>query len=167
MPMNENAFAQAIRDGIAGAYLLYGEETFLTEQYARQIAHRTVDEAFDAFNCQMFDGQTVTLSQLEEACEALPLMAERKCVLVRDMDLSADPERAAALAESLPDTCVLVFWQITVQPDRKKGWQTVIQACEKSGTVACFGRRSAAELTKTLVKGAKNRGCILLSLIHI
>ena len=37
---------------------------YLTEQYARRIAAQTVEEGFDAFNLQRFDGQEITPAQL-------------------------------------------------------------------------------------------------------
>ncbi len=161
--MTEKELMQHIKDGTAGLYVLYGEETYLTEQYARLIAKHTVDEAFDAFNLQRFDGQHLPLEQLEEAVESLPMMADRKCVMVRDYDCgSGDTDRLIALISDIPDSCVLVFWQMTVQPDkRKKGWKAVLDAAQKSGTVMQFERKTAAEAARMLASGAKRRGCTL------
>lgn len=162
MVINETGLQQQLKEGPRGLYVLYGEESYLTEHYARLIARRTVDEAFDAFNLQRFDGQSVTPEQLEEAVEALPLMAEKKCVLVRDLDVaSADGERLLALVSNLPDSCVLVFWQMTLQPDKKKAWQSFLKQAEQTGTVVCFARKSVGDVVKLLVKGAARRGCTL------
>lgn len=162
MRANEATLKQLIKDGPQGLFVLYGEEGYLSEQYARMIARKVVDEAFDAFNLQQFDGQSVTLEQLEEAVEALPLMAEQKCVQVRDFDAGvADADRLAALIANLPETCVLVFRQMTVQPDKKKGWQSFLKQAEQVGTVVCFDRLTAADAAKMLVGGAKRRGCVL------
>ena len=162
MAMTETALRQQLKEGPRGLYVLYGEESYLTEQYARLIARQTVDEAADAFNLHRFDGQTLSLEQLEETVEALPLMAERKAVLVRDMDVAGeDTERLIAMFSELPEDCVLVFWQMTVQPDKKKGWQAFLKAAEKHGTVVCFDRKTPGDVVKLLVAGAKRRGCTL------
>lgn len=162
MNTNEATLKQQLKDGPVGLYVLYGEESYLTEQYARLIARHTVPDAADAFNCQRFDGQEITVEQLEDAVEALPLMAERKCVLVRDMDVTAgDTDRLLTLIGALPETCVLVFWQMTVQPDRKKGWQSFLRAAEQSGTVVEFTCKTPGDVAKLLVAGAKRRGCVL------
>ncbi len=162
MLMDEVALKQHIKEGPRGLYLLYGEESYLVEQYARLLARHAVDEDFDAFNLQRFDGQEVTLETLEEAVEALPLMAEQKCVLVRDMDAAgAHAERLLALTAALPDTCVLVFWQMTVQPDGKKAWKTFIDQVDRLGTVVNFERKSAGDIARMLVSGAKRRSCVL------
>jgi len=160
--MTEAQLKDLIKAGNCPLYVLYGEESYLTEQYARLIAKHTVGEGADAFNLQKFDGQTLTLPQLEEAVEALPLMAEKKCVLVRDMDVSADvADGLEALIRNLPDTCVLVLWQMTVQPDSRKGWKSVLKAAESVGTVMEFKKKTAADAAKMLASGAKRRGCVL------
>lgn len=160
--MSEAQLKTALKEGLACAYVLYGEESYLVEQYARLIAKQAVGDPDDAFNMHRFDGQTLTSEQLEEAVEALPLMAERTCVMVRDMDLSAHAERLGDILRQMPDTCVLVFWQMTVQPDkRKKGWTSVFTAVEECGCVVDFARKAAADVVKLLVGGAKRRGCVL------
>lgn len=162
MNLTEAALKQNIKDGPAGVYVLYGEELYLTEQYARLIARKTVDEAYDAFNRQVFDGQTVTLEQLGEAVEALPLMSDRKCVLVRDMDIAtADTQRLLALIADVPAECVLIFCQLTVQPDKKKSWQQFLRQAETVGQVVCFDRKTPEQVAKMLVSGAAKRGCEL------
>ena len=160
--MTESALKDSIKNGSANLYVLYGAETYLTEQYTRRIAAATVEEGFDAFNLQQFDGQEITPQQLEEAVEALPLMSDRKCVLVRDFDVSADPERVTDLIAHLPDSCVLVFRYISLQPDnRKSAWKQFLQQAEKSGVVMNFARKDVADTAKMLAGGAKRRGCRL------
>jgi len=160
--MTEAQLKDTIKNGATNLYVLYGAETYLTEQYSRRIAQQTVEEGFDAFNLQRFDGQEVTLQQLEEAVEALPLMSERKCVLVRDFDVSADAERVLELTARVPDSCVLVFWYITTQPDnRKNAWKQFLKQAAEVGVVMNFARKDLTEAAKLLAAGAKRRGCRL------
>ena len=100
------------------------------------VVRETVEEGFDAFNLQRFDGQEVSVAELEDAVEALPLMTDRKCVVVRDLDpCIGDTDRLLRLMEGIPDSCVLVFWQMTLQPDKKKAWKDFLDAANKVGTV--------------------------------
>ena len=162
MAMTEAQLKDIIKSGSANLYVLYGAETYLTEQYARRIAAATVEEGFDAFNLQRFDGQEITLPQLEEAVEALPLMSDRKCVLVRDYDVSSEAEGVVELLTHLPDSCVLVFRYISIQPDgRKNAWKHFLQQAEKSGVVMNFAHKDLTESSKMLAAGAKRRGCRL------
>lgn len=162
MAMTEVQLKECIKSGGANLYVLYGAETYLTEQYARLIARETVEEGFDAFNLQRFDGQEITAEQLEEAVEALPLMSERKCVLVRDYDIAADSERIMQLTAQVPESCVLVFWYVSAQPDgRKNVWKQFLQQAEAVGVVMNFARKDVTEAAKMLASGAKRRGCLL------
>ena len=161
MAMNEAGLKNALKEGFSPVYVLYGEESYLVEQYTRLIAKQAVGDSDDAFNMHRFDGQLVTPEQLEDAVEALPLMAERTCVTVRDMDLGAHAERLTELLRQMPDTCVLVFWQMTAQPEKKKSWTAFLAEAERVGCVVNFARKTLADVIKLLVGGAKRRGCVL------
>lgn len=162
MKLDEEGLKKALKNEPAGAYLLYGAESYLTGQYAHILARHAVEDEDDVFNCQWLDGQTVTAEQVEAAAMAMPMMADRKCVLVRDMDAgAAENSTLPALVENLPDTCVLVFWQITAAPDKRKGWTALQKAVEQHGTVVCFDRGTAGDVARRLVNGAKRRGCTL------
>lgn len=158
----EALLKEQIKAGPTGVYLLYGEEPYLVDQYARQLQQRTVADPEDVFNCQRLDGEETTPEQLEQAVTMLPVMAEKICVTVRDMDLAACSDRIVALMRDLPDTCVLIFRQVSRQPDRrKKSWQAVLKQVEAAGLAVSFARRSPAQLQQLLVSGAGQRGCRL------
>ena len=163
MAMTETQLKETIKNGGANLYVFYGAEGYLTEQYARMVIRETVEEGFDAFNLQRFDGQEVSVAELEDAVEALPLMTDRKCVLVRDFDpCGSESDRFLKLVEVVPESCVLVFWQMTVQPDkRKNGWKDFLKIAENKGVVMHFERKDPADAAKMLAGGAKRRGCRL------
>ena len=163
MAMNETQLKETIKSGSANLYVFYGVESYLVEQYARMVVRETVEEGFDAFNLQQFDGGEVSVAELEDAVEALPMMTDRKCVVVRDLDpCSGDTDRLLRLIEQVPDSCVLVFRQMTVQPDkRKNGWKEFLKIAEKQGVVMHFERKDVTEAAKMLAGGAKRRGCRL------
>lgn len=163
MGMTEAKLQTCIKEGACPVYVLYGAETYLTQQYAKQIAHHTVDADFAVFNLHWFDGQSLAPETLESAVEALPMMGERTCVLVRDLDVATwDAQRMSALIEGVPPYCVLVFWQITAQPDKRKAWKDFLQSvADRGGAVVNFERNTVADAAKRLVSGAKRRGCRL------
>ena len=91
MQITENELKKQLKAGeFLRVYFLYGEESYLTAHYAAQIAAKAVgDSALAEFNLQKFDGQSCTAEEIEDAAEALPVMADRKCVVVRDFDVAA------------------------------------------------------------------------------
>ncbi len=169
MQITESELKKQLKgDRLAPVYFLYGEESYLTAHYAAQIASRAAGEtALAEFNLQKFDGQSCTADEIEDAAEALPVMAERKCVAVRDFDVAsagaAAQEKLLALVKDPPEGCVLVFWLDAVQADVKKNakWKAFLAAADKAGAAVCFPRKTAGEITKLLCSGAARRGCSL------
>lgn len=166
MPITEAELKKQLKGELAPLYFLYGEETYLTAHYARQIADLAAgNDELGEFNLQKFDGQSTSFDAIEEAAEALPVMAERKCVVVRDFDAAAGTaqDRLLALVSDPPGTCVLIFWQDTVQPDLKKNakWKAFAAAVEKGGVCVCFPRKTAGDIARLLCSGAVRRGCTL------
>lgn len=169
MPMTEAQLKKQLKEGtLARVYFLYGEEPWLSSHYAVQIAAKAVNgQTLAEFNDQRFDGQSCTAGDIEEAAEALPVMAEQKCVVVRDWDAASAPaaaqERILALASDPPPACVLVFWQDAVEADVKKNskWKAFAAAVEKAGAAVSFPRKTEAEAVRLLCAGAGRRNSSL------
>lgn len=116
MAKTESDLKKALKEQpLAPVYFLYGEEPYLSAHYAAHIAEKAVgkDELAE-FNLHKFDGQTCTAEELEDAAEALPLMADKSCVVVCDYDVAAGSaaaqERLQKLVSDPPESCVMVFW---------------------------------------------------------
>lgn len=169
MAVTEAALRRHLQEeALRPVYFLYGEEPYLTVHYADKLAARAVgDDPMGEFNLQTFDGQNTPLETIEEAAVQLPVMAERKCVRVQDLDVAklsaGESERLLSLLSDPPDSCVLVFWQSSVEADVKKNakWKKFAAAAEKAGIAACFPRKTPGELQKLLCAGASRRGCVL------
>ena len=111
--LNESALKEKLRNDPVGVYLIYGEEAYLKKTYVDKIISKTVDSAFEDFNFHSFDGKECTLSDIYESAEAVPMMAETKCVLVKDFPLDNLDENGFEQLERVvrenPDDCALVF----------------------------------------------------------
>lgn len=150
-------------------YVLYGQEPYLASAYADKLANLVcpADSDLASFNLHHFDGQQCSFDDIEQAAEALPLMAERKCVVVRDYDAAdasrtGDQDRLLALLSHPPDSCVMIFWMDQVQPNPKQSrWKSVLAAAENAGAVVVFSKKTTADLVKTLRAAAAKRGCTL------
>lgn len=169
MPLSEAKLKKQLKSGeLARVYFFYGEESYLTSYYAGQIASKvTGDDSLAGFNHQRLDGQTCTVGEIEETVEALPVMAERKCVEVRDFDVAsagADAlERLHALIADSPKSSVVVFWLDSVSADTKKNskWKAFAAAVDKAGVSVHFPRKTEGDIVRLLCGGAQRRGCAL------
>lgn len=150
-------------------YLLYGEESYLTMHYLEQLVRKSgvrQNDELSVFNYQRFDGQDAPFDAIEAAVEALPLMADKKCVTVSNCDVTAAAlfERALALVEDPSEDTVLIFWMTTVLSDGKLNakWKQFIAAVEQAGGMCVnFPRKTNEEIARILCAGAGRRGALL------
>lgn len=152
--LRENTFAPL--------YLLYGEETYLKEQYLNALKKQVVDPAFADFNLQEFEGKALTYEQLSEAIDSFPAMAEKKLIIVTDFDLFKPPaafsDKLPELLGDLPDYVCLVFYYnlLTNKPDsRTKLYKQLM----KFACFAEFSHLTDDDLIKWITRQAKTLGC--------
>ena len=159
--LNETALKEKLKQNPVGVYLVYGEESYLKKIYIDKIVAKTVDDSFADFNFHTFDGKDCTLSEVYESAEAVPMMAETKCVLVKDFPIdSLDDngfEQLQRVIEDNPDDCALIFSFIAYEPKGAK-WNKAVKLFDKFGYAVKLDRKTPAELIKMLENGAKKRG---------
>ena len=162
MPLlNETALKEKLKENPVGVYLIYGEESYLKKTYIDKIVSKTVDSAFEDFNFHTFDGKESTLSDIYESAQAVPMMAETKCVLVKDFPLDTLDENGfeqlERVVEENPDDCALIFSFVAYEPKGAK-WNKAIKLFEKQGYAVKLDKKTSLELAKMLENGAKRRG---------
>ena len=90
-PASNEAFQKLKADLSAGtpgcAYIFYGEESYLREHYLEQLRKKLIPAGFEEFNYHRLDGKDLTVTNLIETAEAMPMMAERTLIVVTDFDL--------------------------------------------------------------------------------
>ncbi|MCC8181668.1 MAG: hypothetical protein LIO45_01595 [Clostridiales bacterium] len=102
----------------AGLYIFYGPEDYLRDYYLEQLKGKVLAEGMESFNLHVFQGKDLTLQELTQAAEAMPMMSERSMVLVYDWDLFKNEERRnglMALIDDLPEYLCLVFLYDTME----------------------------------------------------
>jgi len=70
----------------APAYYLYGAEDILKDEAVGAILDRALDPTLREFNFDQHSATQLTPDQLGDLCAALPLLAERRVILVRDVE---------------------------------------------------------------------------------
>jgi DNA polymerase III subunit delta len=73
-------------------YLLMGEERFLLNESERLLKAKCVDESTRDFNSDVFTAGDVTVAQVKDAAEMLPMMSARRCVVLREVDRLKDAD---------------------------------------------------------------------------
>ena len=118
-------------DKLEPVYVLASGEPLLIDRAVAALRDRVVPEALRAFNLDAFDGKGLAAPRILAAARTVPMMAERRLVLVRDIGAMAAAEMAG-LIEYLDDPCPsTVVVATTLKVDRrlkffaaagKKGW---------------------------------------------
>jgi DNA polymerase III subunit delta len=161
--IEEKELNEKIKENPTGAYLLYGEESYLVKTYVDKLSKATTDEAFRDFNLRIYDGDDISLSDVYDSVTAVPMMAESKCVIVKDYSFddvykgtNNDIENLEGILRDNPDDNCLIFSYAASLP--KKNFKEIEKLFKKYGYAVDFSKKSPLELAKTLEKGAKKRG---------
>ena len=151
---------------LAGVYFLYGEEKYMVSVWAQRLIKKSAGKDFLDFNLQRFTGD-VPADTLDDAVQALPFMAQRKCVAVADLALEgrtpSEVKKLLELLDDVPDTTVLVLYFAASDPALKKDkkWKDIFAVCKEKGTCIACMRRTQQDLERLLVSAAGKRGCTL------
>lgn len=151
--MTDTQLNQAIKQGkIAPHYLLWGEETALMEASRKQLLAlvMTDGEACLPFNLHQFDGEKAGLSDIVTAYTAFPMMAPRKCVMVKNWKLEQlvkkEWEELLSLLERPNPTSVLVLYYTAAFDPKKSKPKQLLAAVNKVGVSCEFTKKSSSAL---------------------
>ena len=149
------ALRAAIRAGVpANLYIFYGEERYLLQTMAQQLKALLIPESFEEFNYHRLTGKGLTVQELAETAEAMPMMAEHTLITVTDMDIfKLDEGQRTALIQLLsdfPPYCTLVFLyeQVTYKRDGKM--KKLCAALNESVQEVEFVQQERSDLLKWL-----------------
>lgn len=161
---NEAHLKNDIKSGnFAPCYIIFGNDGYLKKQNTENLIKAIVDPD-DIFNYQKFTGES-SLQEVYEAKEQLPMMADKKCVVLKDYDLEGcakdDFEKLVSLCGEKNEDTVFILWFDSVEVDYKKSEKAkkIISACEKTGGRALLiNHRQTGELVKMIITAVNKRG---------
>ncbi|HVZ40705.1 MAG TPA: DNA polymerase III subunit delta [Candidatus Kapabacteria bacterium] len=128
-----NSLETAIKHGkFDPVYFLFGDEEFLIEEAAARLIAAAVDESTRSFNYDLLHGSDITVNDIVERASAYPLMAERRVVVVKEIDrtfaLRGKPDDASPFARYLrspsPSTLLLMTAATSDILSKGKGGQS-------------------------------------------
>ena len=160
----EDALKKHIKQNTpARLYFIYGDEDYLKSNYSILLASKITDTSSSGFNFYQFNSE-MTFDMFYEACESLPMMADRICVFVKDMPLNkltdAELSDYEKLLSDLPETTTVIFSMITVPVDKNTAkWKNIIDMFSKYGVCVELSKRNMQSMIKMLVSRAGQTGC--------
>lgn len=120
-PSTIKALKSALETGkFAPVWLFHGEDDYLKDGKVREVIARVTEPATRDFNLDVRRGSELDPAALSDALEALPMMAERRLVVIRDV-LALKKEARARLDRHLrapsTDTVLLLVVPAGAKPD--------------------------------------------------
>ena len=94
-------------------YLVYGEDEFSISKFATEIENKLGDPASKMLGTTHFEGNSLSLDELENAVKALPFLTNRRLVVVTDplarLNNPALQKKFISILEQTPPTTALVL----------------------------------------------------------
>lgn len=146
---------------LSSLYFVYGDDSFLKQKYVEKLSACTVTE-LPEMNFPKISGKDTTVKNISDEVYQIPLMSEKRCVLVDDFDVvSKGEEEVKELIElfgELPESTVLIFVYNSFTPDlKKKDWSKVVKSAAKNGCVINCKFKSDNEIIKYIRSWGEKR----------
>jgi DNA polymerase III subunit delta len=143
------------------AYLLAGAEPLLREDARRALEAAVLGDAASDFDRDRLDGESCTPAALEDALRALPVLAPRRLVVLREPEArrrGADAllERLEALVRALPDPPETVLVVSAERIDARTRWTRAFG--EPAARVECDPPRGDRALLEFVAREAGRQG---------
>jgi len=142
-------------------YIFYGQEYYLLERSLAELRRLLIAEGTETFNYHSFEGREMTVAELAEAVEMMPVFGERTLIEVHDCDLfklkENERELVLSLISDLPDYVCLVFIYdaLDYAPDKR---QKLYKAIEKNGVQVFFPLQEGRRMINWIRRHAREGG---------
>jgi len=148
---------------LSNLYYFYGKEVFLVKHYTDNVRQKFAPD-LDEFNLVKFTGLS-DFDSLEEAIETLPVFAEKKVVIINDLNaekLDADTlDRITALLADIPEYCAVIISITGFEPGKNAKTKKLLACIETHGVICDFEPLSKAKAAEQIIKKASRSGCII------
>lgn len=164
MNMNYKEFVKQLKmDETHQIYLLYGREQYLVHWAEEALKEKYITKAFESLNYNSINsGQIDAAANIINICETLPVMSEKRMVVLNDFSLlegtkikgfsDEDEKKLAKYLEHLPESCILVM-TCGSKVDKRK---SLYKKAAKMKSVYEFTLLDTATLKKWIMKRFRN-----------
>lgn len=163
----EHAFKKIQRDiernEMSNPLFFYGEEQYLAKWAVDTILKRYVAPELAQLNCARLSGETATVSDIIAQCETLPMMAEKRVVIVEGFIAGSEQSKAGfnedeekefvEYIKALPESSLLILVSDSVDKRRK-----LYKAIAVAGSCYEFTRLDEKEVRGFIVKRLVHSG---------
>ena len=152
-----------LKEGNLGcAYIFYGEESYLREYYLEEVRKELVPAGFEEFNYHKLEGKSLTIQDLAEMAEAMPMLAERTLLVITDLDLfklnEEQREKLIAFLEDIPPYCCVIFVYDTIEYKPNRTLKKLVKALTDRVEAVEFKAQDSSDLVAWIARRFKALG---------
>ncbi|MBI5754998.1 DNA polymerase III subunit delta [Candidatus Peregrinibacteria bacterium] len=153
-------------------FLFTGSDSYRIQQKIEYWKKSFAEKHGGSANITLLDGKKIELAEIRSAFETLPLLAEKRLIIIRDFLKNAKPKneedgeeventalkdqkKLATALENLSDDCILVFVEPGSFPDRRSA---LVKKIQKNGKIEVFETLEGASLTQWILDTVKEHG---------
>ncbi len=138
-------------NALSGAYLLYGEETYLLRQYKNKIINALFPEK-DTMNCSYFSEEDADEGKIIDLAETMPFFAEKRLIVVTGSGFfKKGSEKLSEYLKEIPDYLVIIFCEKEV--DKRTA---IYKTASKNAVCVEFTTPTDDVLVKWIIKRIKD-----------
>lgn len=143
-----NIIEEDIRKGtFKSVYLLYGEEAYLKEYYAKTLTKALIPEG-DTINFNRYSGREADPSVLIGQAQTLPFFSEHRLILVEDSGLfKKGGDALASFCKEVPQSTVFLFVENEIDKRSR-----LYKAVRDKGTILELKHQNADALKRWIVR---------------
>jgi DNA polymerase III subunit delta len=124
----------SLKTALAPVYYIHGAEGILKDEALALILGRALDPATRDFNLDLVSAQQLDPAELAAACATLPMMAEHRVVVLRDIESWKRKSKAKLpalqyLDKPMPDTVLVIVQGNDDDPDEEIASRTTTIEC--------------------------------------
>jgi DNA polymerase-3 subunit delta len=149
-------------------YVFHGPDELSRTEYVAKLRDQMGDPSLAELNTTILDGESLTLGGLQEVCDALPFMSDRRLVIVHNYltQLGSGGKREGGPVNDLVDylpTMSESVRLIFVEADELPKGHPILKLAEKHelGHVQNFGGPKRGELTGWVAKRVEAKGATI------
>ncbi|MDP2843978.1 MAG: DNA polymerase III subunit delta, partial [Acetobacterium sp.] len=152
--MNYKELSKSIKNQeISPVYLFTGSEHYIGHMIEKTLIASELAKGLEPLNLTTYNDKNLDMSVLLATCETLPMMSNKRIVIVREeahLDKIIDKkdlDRLVAYLENpCPSTLLIIYWE---QPDKRK---KLYKSLTKAGSLVVFDKLDASDLQAWIIR---------------
>ncbi len=168
---NATQITKNVKNGEAASlYYFYGHDVAALESFVGRLITTLCPKDARFMNYHKFDGRKLDIAAIADACEALPMFADRVVVAINDLRMEdvakQDGDDLRKILSNLSETTTVIIYATGVDLYKNKRSlsdknKRFCDFCAKHGDVCEFAYKTPAELGRSIAATLSKSGCTI------